>query len=125
MEPNEAAMVVPKQTAEATAVKYADNPLADGCVDNVGLAPVSEVRRTVRAMTVQNTIVKAELRHYPRGACGSPQNAWRAAFAAARLNTLGRRPQIAPTAGAAFALALRVVRAAAPEWANFVPARKN
>ena len=89
----------------------------------MGLAPVSEVRRTVWALTVQNMIVKAELRDYPRGACGSPQNAWRAAFAAVRLNTLGRRPQIAPTADAAFALALQVVRAAAPESANFVPAQ--
>jgi hypothetical protein len=91
----------------------------------VGAASVSEVLRTVQAMTRQNKIVKEELRHYPRGACGSPQNAWRAAFAAARLNTLGRRPQITPTADAAFAFALRVVRAEAPEWANFVPARKN
>lgn len=89
-----------------------------------GAALVSEVRRTVRAMTRQNMIVKAELRHYPRGACGSPQNAWRAAFAAARLNSLGRRPQIAPTADAAFVLALRVVRATASEWADFVPAPK-
>jgi hypothetical protein len=76
-------------------------------------------------MTRQNMTVKAELRPYPRGACGSPQNAWRAAFAAARLNTLGHRPQIAPTDDTAFALALRVVRAAAPEWANFVPTRRN
>jgi hypothetical protein len=74
-------------------------------------------------MTVQNMIVKAELRDYPRGACGSPQNAWRAAFAAVRLNTLGRRPQIAPTADAAFAVALQVVRAAGPEWADFVPVK--
>jgi hypothetical protein len=98
----------------------------EGDPDGRGRAAlVSEVRRTVRAMTYQNMIVKAELRPYPRGACGSPQNAWRAAFAAARLNTLGRRPQIPPAAGAAYALALRVVRAAAPEWADFVPARKN
>jgi hypothetical protein len=36
-------------------------PLTD-----VGAVPVSEVRRTVRAMTHQNMIVKAELRPYPR-----------------------------------------------------------
>jgi hypothetical protein len=76
-------------------------------------------------MTRQNMIVKSELRHYPRAARGSPQNAWRAAFAAARLNTLGLRPQIPPTVEAAHDLALRVVRAAAAEWANFVPVRET
>lgn len=73
------------------------------------------------AMTQQNMIVKAELRFIPRQEPRSPQNAYHAAYAAARLNTLGRRPQIAPTAGAAHALALRCVRAAATEWAEFTP----
>ncbi len=66
-------------------------------------------------------VVMAELERIPRGARGSAQNAYRAAFTAARLNTLGCRPQITRTAGAAHALALRCVRAGHPEWVGFTP----
>jgi hypothetical protein len=68
-----------------------------------------------------NLVTKAELQHIPRDVRGSAQNVYRAAFAAARLNTLGRRPQIPPTAEAAHALALRCVRAGSPDWADFTP----
>lgn len=68
-----------------------------------------------------NMIVKTELRSVPRQQRGSAQNAYRAAYAAARLNTLGRRPQAEPTAEAAHRLALRVIRAAGAEWAQFTP----
>jgi hypothetical protein len=66
-------------------------------------------------------VLMAELERIPRGPRGSAQNVYRAAFTAARLNTWGRRPQIAPTAAAAHGLALRCVRAAHPEWAGFIP----
>lgn len=72
-------------------------------------------------MTSIDGVVMAELEQIPRGAKGSAQNLYRAAFTAARLNTLGRRPQITPTAEAAHALALHCVRAGNPEWADFTP----
>lgn len=82
--------------------------------------PLSDGRRTVSAMTL-NTVVKAELRRFPKGPRNSPERALRASFAAARLNSLGCRAQIAPTFEAAYETALRCVRAAAPEWATFTP----
>jgi hypothetical protein len=66
-------------------------------------------------------VLMTELKRIPRGPRGSAQNVYRAAFTAARLNTLGRRPQITPTAAAAHGLALRCVRAADPEWVGFIP----
>jgi hypothetical protein len=80
---------------------------------------LSGVQRTVTAMTPIHTFVKAVLRHFPRAARGSAQNAFRAILAAVLLNALGRRPQVA-LAGA-YTFALRCVRAAAPEWTDFVP----
>jgi hypothetical protein len=79
---------------------------------------VSDGQRTVTAMTPIHTFVKAELRHFPRAARGSAQNAFRAILAAVLLNALGRRPQVA--LADAYTLALRCVRAA-PEWTDFVP----
>lgn len=73
----------------------------------------------VTAMTSIHTFTKTALQHFPRGARGSAQNAFRAILAAVLLNALGRRPQVAPAD--AYAFALRCVRAAAPEWADFVP----
>jgi hypothetical protein len=70
-------------------------------------------------MTSSHTFAKAVLQHFPRAARGSAQNAFRAILAAVLLNALGRRPQVA--LADAYALALRCVRAAAPEWADFVP----
>jgi hypothetical protein len=70
-------------------------------------------------MTPTHTFVEAVLRHFPRAARGSAQNAFRAILAAVLFNALGRRPQVA--LADAYALALRCVRAAAPEWADFVP----
>jgi hypothetical protein len=70
-------------------------------------------------MNRRNMIVKTALRRFPRGAPGSAQNAFRACFAAALLNALGGKPEFAPTA--AYGVALRCVRAAGPEWADFVP----
>jgi hypothetical protein len=70
-------------------------------------------------MTPAHTFVKVVLRHFPRAARGSAQNAFRAILAAVLLNALGRRPQVVLTD--AYALALRCVRAAAPEWAGFAP----
>jgi hypothetical protein len=73
----------------------------------------------VTAMTPIHAFVKAALQHFPRAARGSAQNAFRAILAAVLFNALGRRPQVAPAD--AYALALRCVRAAAPEWADFMP----
>jgi hypothetical protein len=81
--------------------------------------PLSDVPRTVTAMTPIHTFVKAALQHFPRAARGSAQNAFRAVFAAVLLNALGRRPQVA--LADAYPLALRCVRTAAAEWADFMP----
>lgn len=82
---------------------------------------LSDLRCTLRPVTIQQ-IVKAEVARYPRGERGSAQRMFRGAYAALRLNALGRQPQIAPTPEAAQALALRLTREAAPEWAAFLPA---
>lgn len=66
-------------------------------------------------------VVMTELERIPRGARGCAQNEYRAAFTAARLNNLGCRPHITPTAEAAHALALRCVRVGHPEWVDFSP----
>jgi|ERR1022692_3741134 hypothetical protein len=70
-------------------------------------------------------VLMGELEHIPRGPRGSAQNLYRAAFTAARFNTLGRRPQITPTAAAAHALALSCMTAASPEWAGFGASRNR
>lgn len=70
-------------------------------------------------MTATHAFVKAVLRHFPRATRGSAQNAFRAVLAAVLFNALGRRPQV--VLADAYALALRCVRAAAPQWAGFVP----
>lgn len=75
--------------------------------------------RTVTDMTPTHAFVKEVLRHFPRGARGSAQNASRAALAAVLLNALGSRPQVA--LADAYSLALHCVRAATPESADFVP----
>jgi hypothetical protein len=54
--------------------------------------------------------VADDLKSYPRGPRGSDQNMFRAALAAARLNSLGRDPHLAPSVEAARELALRIVR---------------
>jgi len=81
--------------------------------------PLSDVQRTVTGMTPMHAFVKAAIQHFPRAERGSAQNAFRAILAAVLFNALGRRPEVA--LADAYALALRCVRAAAPEWAAFLP----
>jgi hypothetical protein len=61
-------------------------------------------------MSTIHALVKAELERYPRGARGSSQNLFRAAYAAFRLNGLVRRPQITDSALAALDSAVAAVR---------------
>jgi len=65
--------------------------------------------------------VKSELTHVPRGEAGSPQNLYRAVYWIARMNSIGSRAQIPPTAEAAHEMALRCVRTSDPRLAGFTP----
>jgi Transposase IS66 family len=55
--------------------------------------PLSDVQRTVTAMTPIHTFVKAALRHFPRAARGSAQNAFRAILAAVLFNAWVANPR--------------------------------
>ena len=68
-------------------------------------------------MSAMHARVSWELASFPRGERGSSQNIFRAAYAAFRLNSLGRRPQIANSAAAAFRAALAAVRTFDPTFA--------
>jgi hypothetical protein len=59
-----------------------------------------------------------ELSHIPRANRGSAQNVYRMAYWAGRMNSLGRRPQIARSASTAHIFALQVARR---YYAEFVP----
>lgn len=61
-----------------------------------------------------------ELARFPRADRGSPQNQFRMAYWLARLNGLGRRPQIPRSAGAAYTLAVASVRRTSPEFEPIV-----
>ena len=65
--------------------------------------------------------VKSELAHVPQGEAGSPQSLYRAAYWMARMNSLGSRAQVPPTAEAAHELAFRCVRTSDPKLAEFTP----
>jgi hypothetical protein len=65
--------------------------------------------------------VRTELVQVPRADRGSAQNLYRAVFWAARMNSLGRSPQIPPTREAAQELAIAVVRSSRAEFAQFAP----
>jgi hypothetical protein len=81
-------------------------------------SPLSEVGRKLRRMNRNEmiAIVKAELETIPKG--GLNQNAYRAAYEQARLNSLSTQPAMPPAPEAAHALALQVVRRDDP---GFVP----
>jgi hypothetical protein len=62
-------------------------------------------------------IARGELAAWPRGPRCSDQNIFRAAFFAARMNSLGMRPQIARSREASIDAALCAVRAFNPTFA--------
>jgi len=61
-----------------------------------------------------NALVASELLGIPRGPRGSTQNMYRMAYQFSRMNSLGRKPEIARSAAAARATALRVTRSYDP-----------
>jgi hypothetical protein len=64
----------------------------------------------------KNANTGRELRRVPRGEL--PQNIYRSVLQQALMNSQGRKPEVLPTAEAAHAVALRVVR---QQYPDFVP----
>ena len=63
-------------------------------------------------------VVARELEATPRGTTGSAINAYRMAYEAARLNSLGRRAQIPNSPEAAREVAVRAIRIAFPMFGD-------
>lgn len=61
-----------------------------------------------------NALIAGELLSIPRGPHGSAQNMYRMVYQLSRMNGLGRKPEIARSAAAAHATALRVTRSHYP-----------
>ncbi len=63
-----------------------------------------------------NALALAELRQVPKGARGSALSLYRMIYYDYRMNSLGKRPQIAPTSEAAHAATLQTVRQWHPDF---------